>query len=94
MADGRFDKLVQRWAETAISFVTDKPADNRLALAEKLKVFARFVEELNGSMMDEREERMAPAIAEDVGRIRRQAAEDAAFVEKMRRREAGTELRP
>ena len=69
MADGRFDKLVQRWAETAISFVTDRPAANRLALAEKLKVFARFVEELNGSMMDEREERMARAIAEDVGQI-------------------------
>jgi hypothetical protein len=70
MPDGPFDRLVSRWADEAVRFVTAEPAaanDGR-SLAIKLRVFARLVEELDGSEFGERERLMVAAIAEDVAR--------------------------
>jgi hypothetical protein len=69
MPDGPFDRLVSRWADTAVRVVTEPIAahDGR-ALATKLRVMARLVEESDGSEFSERERAMAAAIAEDVAR--------------------------
>jgi hypothetical protein len=51
MPDGPFSRLVSRWADKAVSVVIAKPiaGDGGRALAVKLRVFARLVEELDGS---------------------------------------------
>jgi hypothetical protein len=69
MPDGPFDRLVSRWADKAVRVVTEPIAahDGR-ALATKLRVFARLVEELDGSEFSGRERLMVAAIAEDVAR--------------------------
>jgi hypothetical protein len=70
MPDGPFGRLVSRWADTAVRVVTTEPItphDGR-GLAAKLRVFARLVEESDGSMFAEREQAMARSIVEDVER--------------------------
>ena len=70
MPDDAFDELVSRWADAAVRFVTNKPiaAHDGRALATKLRVFARLVEESDGSAFSERERAMARAIVDDVER--------------------------
>jgi hypothetical protein len=71
MPDGPFDRLVSRWADEAVRFVTAEPITpfDGHALAAKLRVFARLVEETDGSVFAEREQAMARAIVEDVERV-------------------------
>jgi hypothetical protein len=62
MPDGPFDRLVSRWADEAVRFVTAEPITpfDGHALAAKLRS--------DGSVFAEREQAMARAIAEDVER--------------------------
>jgi hypothetical protein len=70
MPDDAYTTLVLEWADAAVRFVTDKPiaANDGRALAAKLRVIARLVEESHGSEFGERERAMAAAIVEDVER--------------------------
>jgi hypothetical protein len=69
MPDDLFSDIVAEWGDAAVRFVTTPiAAEDGRALAEKLRVLARFVDELAGSKFGERERAMVQAIVKDVER--------------------------